>query len=250
MDGLEAAAKIMELNTGIPIVAMTANVMVSDVEIYKMSGMQDFVGKPFTSQELWHCLIKYFRPLTWQNEDKGRYAQEENELRQKLINNFVENSRTKFSEIVEAINADDIKLAHRLAHTLKSNAGQLGKTLLQNSARDVEENLKDGKNNVTQQQMIALERELNAALAELTPLVNDLSRSGGSVFAEPLDTNAARELVEKLKPVLESNNLDCLKFIESLRRIPGCEELIQHIEGFDFDQALDALIEWQNKGIR
>ncbi|MCL2270899.1 MAG: ATP-binding protein, partial [Treponema sp.] len=56
MDGLEAAEKILELNTGIPIIAMTANIMSNDREIYRMSGMNDCVGKPFSSQELWRCL--------------------------------------------------------------------------------------------------------------------------------------------------------------------------------------------------
>ena len=59
MDGLEAASKIMELNTGTPIVAMTANVMASELETYRRHGMPDCLGKPFTSQELWHILLKH-----------------------------------------------------------------------------------------------------------------------------------------------------------------------------------------------
>ena len=62
MDGLEASARIMELNIGIPIVALTANIIYNDKEIYKKNGMNDCVGKPFTSQELWSCLMKYFTP--------------------------------------------------------------------------------------------------------------------------------------------------------------------------------------------
>jgi len=63
MDGLEASAKILELNTGIPIVAITANIMANDLEIYKASGINDYLGKPFTSQELWLCLMKYLTPV-------------------------------------------------------------------------------------------------------------------------------------------------------------------------------------------
>jgi len=62
MDGLEASAKIMELKTGVPIVALTANVIYNDKEIYKQNGMNECVGKPFTSQELWRCLMNYFTP--------------------------------------------------------------------------------------------------------------------------------------------------------------------------------------------
>ena len=63
MDGLEAAAKISRLNTGIPIIASTANIMYNDKKIYKASGMNDCLSKPFTSQELWRCLLKYLTPV-------------------------------------------------------------------------------------------------------------------------------------------------------------------------------------------
>ena len=64
MDGLETAAEIIKMNVGIPVIALTANIMSDDMEIYKESGMNDCIGKPFTSQELWHCLLKYFKPLS------------------------------------------------------------------------------------------------------------------------------------------------------------------------------------------
>ena len=62
MDGLEASARIMEIDAGVPIVALTANIIYNDKEIYKKNGMNECVGKPFTSQELWRCLMKYFTP--------------------------------------------------------------------------------------------------------------------------------------------------------------------------------------------
>ncbi|MDR3012750.1 MAG: response regulator [Chitinispirillales bacterium] len=61
MNGLEAAAKIIELGVPTPIVALTANIMSSDLELYGQSGMAGHLGKPFTSQELWRCLMKYFK---------------------------------------------------------------------------------------------------------------------------------------------------------------------------------------------
>ena len=63
MDGIEASSEIIRLNTGIRIVAMTANIMSDDLEIYKTCGMDGCLGKPFTSQELWRCLLKYFTPI-------------------------------------------------------------------------------------------------------------------------------------------------------------------------------------------
>ena len=63
VDGLDAAAKISELGIGIPIIASTANILYNDKKIYRASGMNDCLNKPFTSQELWRCLLKYLTPV-------------------------------------------------------------------------------------------------------------------------------------------------------------------------------------------
>ncbi|MDR0443682.1 MAG: response regulator, partial [Treponema sp.] len=63
MDGLEAAAEIIKLDIGTPIIAMTANIMSDDREQYIVNGMSDCVGKPFTSQELWSCLLRHLTPV-------------------------------------------------------------------------------------------------------------------------------------------------------------------------------------------
>jgi len=174
MDGLEASTKILELNTSIPIVALTANVMSHDRELYKKNGMVDYVGKPFTSQELWHCLMRFFTPIDWEADDKTLYTKTDEELRQEMINIFVSNNKNIFNEIEDAINTGDIKLAHRLVHSLNGNAGHLGKTLLQQAAKNVEAQLKDGKNMITSERMAELKKELNAAIAEFTPMTSKL----------------------------------------------------------------------------
>jgi CheY-like chemotaxis protein len=63
MDGIEASDKIMAMNTETPIVAMTANVMVSELEIYKEHGISDCLGKPFSSHDLRQILLKYLSPI-------------------------------------------------------------------------------------------------------------------------------------------------------------------------------------------
>ncbi|MDR1839508.1 MAG: response regulator [Treponema sp.] len=245
MDGLEATEIINKLNTGIPIVAMTANVMSDEMNVYKTKGINDCVSKPFTSQELWRCLLKYFKPVDQQTEEKNRYSQDETELRNRLVINFVNDSRNTFSNITQALNTGDIKLAHRLAHTLKGNAGQLGKTTLQQAAANVEKNLKDGENLVTEQQMNALETELNAALVEFEETLHELSQSGAETEAESdpqwLDSESARKVIEELEPLIETGNPKCRQSLHSLRRIHGSEELIKQLYELDFEPALNTL---------
>ena len=249
MDGLEAAEKIFALNTGIPMVAMTANIMTNDREIYKLKGMNDCVGKPFTSQELWRCLIKYFKPLNWETVAETPHTQAKNELYLKLKNNFVKENRTRFSEIAQALSAGDVKLAHRLAHTLKSNAGHLGKILLQQAAANVEHQLADGQNLVTPEQIAALETELNVTLVELEATLESpnlgplIDEAKAGIQVEPLDAEAAKELFEKLQPMLEMGSLQCREHIGSIRRIPGTGELIRQMEDLDLEEALFTLFE-------
>jgi len=63
MDGIKAASVISAMGTGTPIVALTANIMKSDLEKYQQNGICDYCGKPFTKQELWKTLLKYFTPV-------------------------------------------------------------------------------------------------------------------------------------------------------------------------------------------
>jgi CheY-like chemotaxis protein len=255
MDGLEASEKILAFNTGIPIVAMTANIMSNDMEIYKMSGINDCVGKPFTSQELWRCLMKYFRPVNWQTVNETQNTLAENKLRHRLTANFLKDNQNRYGEIAQALSDGDIQLAHRLAHTLKGNAGHLGKITLQKAAANVEECLKDGQNMVTVRQLAVLETEINTALAELlaetvaeagtnsASQANEASGSEVAAQAEPVNKKFAKELIEKLESMLEMGNLDCREYIDSLRRIRGSEKLRQQIDDLDFEEAIVSLAE-------
>jgi len=238
MDGLEAASIISRTAPEIPIVAMTANIMSNDRDIYISRGMCDCVSKPFTSQELWRCLMKYFKPLKWQKENADAREQADNELRQKLINNFVLNNRDKYNEIKKAVDENDIELAHRLVHTLKNNASQLDKILLQKAAEEAENCLKDGINRIKPQHLETLENELNIAIADLTPLVSETNL----VIAEELqDAEAARKTLEILEPLLQKNDIECLSLIDKLKLIPGSAELITQIDNFNFKAALKSL---------
>jgi CheY-like chemotaxis protein len=171
MDGIEAASKIEKLDTGTPIVALTANVMANDKEMYLKNGMKDCVGKPFVSQELWRCLLKYLTPVEWKNESDARNRRADEKLLGTLMINFVTDHQGTYKRITAAITTGDIKLAHRMAHTLKGNAALIGKTGLQKAAANVESLLKDGKNRVTPEALNIMETELQTVLDELGPLV-------------------------------------------------------------------------------
>ena len=249
MDGLEAASRILGMHTGIPMIALTANVMSNDIEVYRKNGMNDCVGKPFTSQELWRCLMKYIKPVRWQTVDDAQSALSESNLRQKLVANFVKSNQNRISEIKDALKMEDTGLALRLAHTLKGNAAQLGKILLQKAAAEIEQQLKGG-NRVTAQQISVLETEFSAALTELTALFEQFSRLGETVQTGFLDPEAMQDLFEKLEPLLDSGDPESLKFIGALSCVPGSEKLIAQMEDLDFHAAIKTFAQIKENGVK
>jgi len=173
MDGLEAAVEIVKMGIKIPIVALTANIMIDDLDMYKTHGIIDCVSKPFTSQELWRCLLKHLTPINKSESHRDFAAQEsDTEIQESLEKYFVKTNINKYDEICKCMEAGDIKQAHRLVYTLKGNAGQVGKNRLQSAAAAVEHQLADGTNSVTPDQMAALKNELESALTEFQSLID------------------------------------------------------------------------------
>jgi len=240
MDGMAAATGIMQMETGAPIVAMTANIMSDDRELYKKAGMNNYVGKPFTSQELWHCLLKYLKPVRFTNAKGKEQANAYTPLQVQLKTDFVKNNQNRFDEIKNGIESGDIILAHRLAHNLKSNAGLIGRTALHEAAAAVEAALKNGECMVTEAQMNILRSELSGALNDLNPYLKEETHTLTEEEAA-VDFNAgtALELLNELEPLLKSGNTECLKMIERLKAVPGSGELVRQMEDFYFGAAMN-----------
>jgi len=230
--------------------------MSNDIEIYKKSGMYDTLGKPFTSQELWSCLLRYIPVEGYTDLDGDRRDADNAKLQNWLRVQFIKKNSNAYTEITAALDAGDVILAHRLVHTLKGNAGQLNRTKLQEAADDVENSLSGGKNLASSAQMEKLETELNAVLSELgsgaaaleddeikdTEVVNSGAENESTIYEF---TAAELELLKKLESLLKSSDSECLDLTDSLRSIPGCAAMIEFMEDFDFisaAKALDALI--------
>ncbi|MCL2319837.1 MAG: ATP-binding protein [Treponema sp.] len=241
MDGIEAASKIMELGTGTPVIAMTANVMTEDVELYKNLGMNDYIGKPFTARELWRVLLKNLEPVSFEAMEKNQSSEEE-DLQKQLKKDFVKINQTKFDEIAGAIESGDTALARRLTHTLKTNAGIIGKFALQKAAEDIEHTLKNNETAVTGLQLNRLKSELSKALKTTKSFLKGAIKPSQLKSPAPvMDTFNARELFEELEALLKGGNPESLKLIDRLCTIPGSDELIEQIEDFSFTDAVKTL---------
>ena len=266
MDGIEATRAIRKLGdkySRVVIIALTANTVQGAKEMFLSQGFNGFVSKPVQIRELKEILIEWLPKEKIKLNAQGSGGPESifsPELRRKLIKNFIKDNKDRFNEIEEAISSGGIGLANRLAHTLKGNAGQLGKTSLQQAAAVLERQLADAKNPVTPEQMLALKTELNAALSQFTAELeaqpsaeSDTPVNGSSApeTEEWLDAKSAGELFEKLEPLLEMGNPECRGLVSKLRLIHDGGDglktgelkthLMQQIDDFDFELALVTL---------
>ena len=239
MDGLEAASRIIALGVKTPIIAITANIMSDDIELYKMRGMADCIGKPFTSQELWKCLVKYLPVVSYTAHEKGWSLDEEKNFQKKTRLSFVRNNQTVFAQIVKALNDGDTKLAHRLVHTLKSNAGQISEKKLQTAAADAEALLAGGENALVNEELKKIESELKLVLDKLAPMLaeDEAERAAKIIDKGQYSAEKVHETLSKLEPMLINRNPECEELLDEIMTIPGAEKLTQCIEKFDFKQA-------------
>jgi len=236
MDGLEAARLISVMDTGAPVVALTANIMANDVELYKAAGMLDLLSKPFTSQDLWKCLLKYIPVVDYVVENAEQQAQEEDRAMKQLRTYFVSSNQATYDEILNALSDDDIKLAHRIAHTLKSNAGQIGEKALQKAAAEVEFLLVEGKPQVSDIHATALKDELDAVLEKLESYLTD-----DDVHEILTDETKIREIIDKIEPILMQQSTECMSMMDEIKSLPGAQELAKYVDDFEFKKAIAEL---------
>jgi len=184
--------------------------------------------------------MKYFTPVSFDATHKSAALEADAEFLKSIQIYFVKSNQNKYREIVNALNQGDIKLAHRLAHSLKGNAGQIGKILLQKAAAEVENQLKGGKNLVSDIQLETLATELNVVLSELAPLLDEEDEKSETKI-KFLDPQTALGILEKLEPLLKRGNPECMNYREELSAIQGGGQLIQQMEDFEFESALKTL---------
>ncbi|MCL2188607.1 MAG: ATP-binding protein [Defluviitaleaceae bacterium] len=61
MDGIQTTIKLREMGYTLPIVALTANAIVGQDEVFKQNGFDDTITKPIDLRQLDYVLIKYVR---------------------------------------------------------------------------------------------------------------------------------------------------------------------------------------------
>ncbi len=245
MDGLDATREIRRRlsSEDVPIVALTANAMREDRERCLAAGMDDYIAKPFSAQDLFRVIQKH---LPRQARDKLRVAEilqvaeggggsagksvgtdlpgidQSQALRrlmgnrqsyQRMLHRFFANHGDAPGKIQQAIAVGDHGGATQMLHALKGVAGNLGATRLHASAESLEQALKEsspplGKASlkVLSESFLEACREVFEGLARL-----QISHDDGrplAADAEPIDVRQARQGLEDLLGLIGARRLD------------------------------------------
>jgi PAS domain S-box-containing protein len=267
MDGYEATQEIRkdEKYRDLPIIALTANAMQSDIDKAKASGMNDQISKPIRPKEMFNTIAKWVHikrtehtrvkqevnhvaipTIKGINSNKGLNTTNGNrELYNKLLKRFYENQRAFQEKFEEALTNHDMKKMTLLAHTLKGLAGNIGASQLQ----DISGVLEKFSSNSDKDK---IEELFSETLQELHPILKSLGELLEDQVVENerhlLDKEALVSLLVKIKVLLEDDDTDALELIIELNDIAGIQRfstevknLTREIESYAFDDALEVL---------
>ncbi len=186
MDGVTATREIRKEPqfSKLPIIALTANVMVSEQNEFLDAGITDHIGKPIDPDRLAATLAKWVRPRrnaqsipvgkTVQNSaseplpdlpginvaETVRRMGGSTVLYWSLLDKFRVKQRNFASDIRQALASDDRDTAERLAHTLRGIAGTLGAETLQDLAGLLESSINKGQTGEVDPLLARVDKEL------------------------------------------------------------------------------------------
>jgi two-component system, sensor histidine kinase and response regulator len=247
MDGLEATRRIrlQPALRDVPIIAMTANAMKTDVQACLAAGMNDFVSKPIERTALVQCLRKWLPrrdpadstvtanptgpPMSTMDLDSPSGTRDSSaipvldgidladsirrlgiplERLWPILLRFVDDQRKTLKELRKAVEANDAAGARHHAHALAGAAGNLGAGELRRVARDLELAALNGNSNFAE-----LFRPVDESARTVFRSIETLrSESPGPALSvaqpsAPLDPALLRSHLERLRSQLASGDL-------------------------------------------
>lgn len=192
----------------------------------------------------------FTKPIIDRSLGLDRYEGDE-KIYENVLESFDRNNKDTLKNLKNAIHADDRKLAHRIAHSLRGAAGTIGATRLADAILPIESLLSPKKaacdfhiGETFKKHMALLESEFNAVFAEFNLLLKKKVVDGCDLKA--ISREKTLNLIDRLTPLLESGDANSLEYLDEIDENfrPAAEEFqlfITQMESYDFDQALETL---------
>lgn len=265
MGGIEATKRIRKNQkfNQLPIIAMTANAMEKDRQACLEAGMDDFLAKPIDPDGLLLTLYKWLSKakkhknalhvkksddILTQDEFEGISIQESlkrvannKALYEKLLKRFCTIHANADKKIKKALEEDDFKEAHIVAHTIKGVAGNIGVKAVQESAQSLELAIKEKlEANELKKLLETFSQALQKSVVSIGLIVQALNFEKKDDFSEDLTAKS----LNSLKSLLEAGNIESIEYFtkekEMFKNIFSThyEAIEDAINGYNFDKAL------------
>lgn len=192
MDGFAATAEIrrqqgMGKLAYFPIIALTANAIEGDREKCLSVGMDDYLAKPFKTEDLLRVLNKWLRKTSTTDNTLLLVEPEEapildleilaslraldpghgDEVLQRIITIYLKNADKLIQTLEQAWHIGGVDNIRMAAHTLKSSSHQVGAHKLAELCRSIETEARNQHYDVTGQAMVSLQQHFNQVKAAL-----------------------------------------------------------------------------------
>lgn len=262
----------------LPIIAMTAHAMKGAKEECLTAGMNDYVSKPIDPDQLFTTLTRWIKPGVRQHAEEVRdrrsklkkqddqkvlpahlpgvdiaaglaRLQGNTGLYRQLLLDFADKYHAVTEEIRRLIAAGDLETAERLAHTVKGIAGNISAKNVHQTARQLEDSLKEKKADQYDRCLSDLDQALQQVTAGVKSL-NPTEPKRQAAPGAPVDLEQLTPILIELAQLVRDDDTAAEKTLESLKEIiarPSFEEEIRQLEesikNYDFEHALVTLQE-------
>ncbi|MGI5308301.1 response regulator [Rheinheimera sp. WS51] len=241
MDGYQTTYHIRNTLklTQLPIIAMTANAMASDIKACLEAGMQDHVAKPFNLTELSNKILLHTKNSAVIDQEPAELTNEavptaliqyttEQEIDFNSALQRLGNSVEFYSKVLQQFKVDIEQYQSQLInqqqsvndqllifHSLKSTAAMLGFNQLSKSASELEQQLDQTNTVINQTQQVELMVQLSLAQEQSVTILQLLL---SDVAEESLDFNLEQlaDNINLLQSQLNSANMAALGLFEQL----------------------------------
>ena len=267
MNGFEATRRIRKTQPDVPIIALSAAVMPSDINNAIDSGMNDHIKKPLDEKVLYFTLSNWLNAKNVNNtvdiqaddiqavdyqfilpELEGfdiqkalEFADNDIEFYKKLLIKFKQQLKTEYKDILSQITNHD-ETVPAMIHTLKGISGTVGAVDLFDICVQIDRACKDSET-ISSDLIEKLKQAIYIVTSSLES-VEDTKKNIKVAF----DEEEARKFLQSIKTALDDSEFinnerlqTACAYIEVLCGEETCEQFKTHVENFDNENALEIL---------
>ncbi len=259
MDGY-AATKVIRKNKAfdaLPIIAMTANVMVSDQQKVMAAGMNGHIGKPIDIDKLFSMMIALipicqerakmvdFKPeqikknpvLIQQEKDISlsnlvvdktlglRYTMNNKTLYHNILKRFYDEQKDFSNQFMKYYNQNDFETATRLVHTIKGLSGTIGAKKLEAESQLLEKSCLKSAYNEIDQHLRQVSQELELVIKDIYNYLNlneiesSLPANNQANQRTTWDVSAVDKNIKLLEEHLKQNSFSSIQISKDLAEL-------------------------------